>query len=722
MIAEGDTNGQAVDGDNNSNVNEEDINYTSDDDDDWDSYVNLSEKTLDQLKKNDPKLHSLSVYFATDDDEEEFVHSVNWEVEGKCIGESTHVKKINFDVRYEYLDEGERNNFEAFCRGVANNRSIETLSIIDSDLPEVETFASMCPFFEYNDNLREIIIPDCYIGGERTRLLAGALSRRCNKSSLRKIDLYASDVGGEQGEELMTVLSGYHNLVKLCLGHNMVGQGLANMLQNTNHLKKLDGYNNNIDVQCTTILAEALARNKSLNVLDLSYCKKIGDEGAAVLGNGLGRNNSLMKISMNHIQSITSTGWAAFFRGMSNSKSSLNELNIGQNNIGDEGALALAATIDKFKSIKSLDLSMISISANVWVTLLKSLFNPDSVLEKLCLYGNNIDDEVVAFSGGALVNNSTLKSLSLISNRSITGRGWAAFFGRLSNQNSLENLDVSGNNIDDGGMTVLSNLLGNNTALKSLNLTNNRFITPAGWQAFFNRLQTCHLVLEELDLTFNTIDDAGIPPLAIALSNASSLSRLRLGDNSSVTPAGWMALSTLLRPGSSLEELYLTSGNNINDETVIGFANVLVNNTSTKTLKLGYSGSTITLMGWEAITNVLCNKSSIDSIYRSNHTLQNVGWVDNRPDDLLSYLKLNENDNKSEVARQKILQHHFLSGDNINIDEFLDMDMEVLPHAIAWIGRDGTGQSLLFKLVQSMPTLFHSDMKVDAIGYKRKRG
>jgi len=78
----------------------------------------------------------------------------------------------------------------------------------------------------------------------------------------------------------------------------------------------------------------------------------------------------------------------------------------------------------------------------------------------------------------------------------------------------------------------------------------------------------------------------------------------------------------------------------------------------------------------------------------------------NRPDDLFSYLELNKNDNKFEVARQKIIQQHFLRGDNINIDEFLDMDVEVLPRAIAWIGRDATGQSLLFKLVQSMPTCF----------------
>ena len=456
-------------------------------------------------------------------------------------------------------------------------------------------------------------------------------------------------------------------------------------MQNS-HLKKLIiPSHQNIDVQCATILAESLARNKSLNVLCLSS-RKIGDEAATLLGNGLGKDNSLKKLSLSSIGPNTSTGWAALFKGLSNPSSSLNELHMTGNNISDKGALALSGAFSVNNSLKWLDLSVVSNSTNSWIALLKSLFNPDSVLEKLYMYNNDIDDEVVTFLGGALVNNATLKSLSLMYNISITERGWAAFFGRLSNLNSLEDLNVSMNNIDDDGMTVLSNVLGDNSTLRSL----------AGWQAFFGS------VLEELDLSYNTIDDDGIPPLVFALARVSSLSCLHIDNNRLITSVGLMALSTLLQ---GLEKLRLESVN-MNDVTVIGFANALVNNTETKTLQLGYTGSRVTLRGWKALASVLCNKSSIDSIYRSNHTLQDVGWINNRPDDLVSYLELNKNDNKFEVARQKIIQQHFLRGDNINIDEFLDMDVEVLPRAIAWIGRDATGQSLLFKLVQSMPTCF----------------
>ena len=60
---------------------------------------------------------------------------------------------------------------------------------------------------------------------------------------------------------------------------------------------------------------------------------------------------------------------------------------------------------------------------------------------------------------------------------------------------------------------------------------------------------------------------------------------------------------------------------------------------------------------------------------------------------------------QAEVARQKILQHHFLNNVDINTQAFVDTDTKVLPRAIAWIGMDITGQSLLYKLIHSMPSL-----------------
>ena len=76
------------------------------------------------------------------------------------------------------------------------------------------------------------------------------------------------------------------------------------------------------------------------------------------------------------------------------------------------------------------------------------------------------------------------------------------------------------------------------------------------------------------------------------------------------------------------------------------------------------------------------------------------------PFDLNLYLAMNMNKDKAEVARQKILNTHFSTtfdyydsdtedsddDDGANagtskIEEFLDMELEVMPHAISWIGR-----------------------------------
>ena len=71
-----------------------------------------------------------------------------------------------------------------------------------------------------------------------------------------------------------------------------------------------------------------------------------------------------------------------------------------------------------------------------------------------------------------------------------------------------------------------------------------------------------------------------------------------------------------------------------------------------------------------------------------------------------SYLELNKSgDDKTEVARQKIIQYYFDNGDR-NIQEIVDMELNELPHAIEWSGRNEAGLSLLYRLLRSVPFLF----------------
>ena len=308
--------------------------------------------------------------------------------------------------------------------------------------------------------------------------------------------------------------------------------------------------------------------------------------------------------------------------------------------------------------------------------------------------------------------------------------GWDAFFLSLSNNtnNSLENINLERNNIDDGTLVALTAALFTSGKLKVLNLGNNGAISAEGWQTFFTTLQNCNLVLEELILPSNNIRDMAMPSLTNALANARSLTRLDLEDNRAITSVGWTALTNILQhPNSSLTHLLLyiyVQNQNINDEVAISFANALINNKRLKTLDFGLINNlSVTARGWAALANVLCNKSSLNSIYNSNHIVSNVGW--GVPHDLAPYLRMNENDNKHEVARQKILKYHFADGDE-NIEEFVGMDIAVIPDTIAWIGRDSAGQSLLYNVVRSLPTLFDSDAKAKAaktaVGTKRKLG
>ena len=123
---------------------------------------------------------------------------------------------------------------------------------------------------------------------------------------------------------------------------------------------------------------------------------------------------------------------------------------------------------------------------------------------------------------------------------------------------------------------------------------------------------------------------------------------------------------------ASLETLDLDE-NNINDDTLIDFTRALEHNKTLKSLFLYQNPDDdwprITERGWEALSNLLCNKSSIMSTYNSNHTLQDPGDyaypLDAISKDLVESLELNENKDKVEVARQKILRTHF-SCDNDN--------------------------------------------------------
>ena len=354
--------------------------------------------------------------------------------------------------------------------------------------------------------------------------------------------------------------------------------------------------------------------------------------------------------------------------------------------------------------------------------------------------------------------------------------GFLALTNLVSNPSSaLEMLDFSQDDhyidLDDSmageidGTLAFATAIANNSTLKAVNFGGcDNFFTTSEWQIVSSILR--HNSIEELCFREQLIGVEGMIGITQGLTNNTSLKKLNLTECGGVTSDGWIQLSdaiennpaipleglqisasimtsevttsiaSILIGNESLKELTLGGRWDMRDEVLFDLSNALAGNDTLTTLSLGHVNGVVESrikddqsVGLKVLSRVLCNSSSIDATFQSNHTLAHVSLRvhdDNYrsavlPTQLADMLRLNGNDNKFEVSRQKILRCHF---DGYDTQEFVDMDLEVLPHVLAWsCGLDQRGASLLFRIIQTFPSLFDSNSRTSkaAVVTKRKR-
>ena len=332
------------------------------------------------------------------------------------------------------------------------------------------------------------------------------------------------------------------------------------------------------------------------------------------------------------------------------------------------------------QALHYLDLTNLDLVDERSTRLFMSALSKCTRLQKLDIHCNDVGDVTAGEIVASLNTHTNLSELSL--DMSSDGEEWGVALGQLlvnPRMAKLTNLNLQCLRICDRGAASLGNALGRTKSLKTISLSEAESITLSGWTSLLAGISSNpNCALEELDLAGffwgETIDfgDAGLAIVATSLVSNTKLKRLDVSANNqnpSITPAGWQ-----------------------------NFFNILENS--------------------------LCNNSSIESICTSNHTLHDVTYtIGSGPGDraLYSYLRMNGNDIKSEVVRQKIIQYYFLKDNSINMEEFVDMELGVLPHVIAWMGRDDIAFPLLYQTVKNTPWLFDSDSKAKLLGEKRKK-
>ena len=253
----------------------------------------------------------------------------------------------------------------------------------------------------------------------------------------------------------------------------------------------------------------------------------------------------------------------------------------------------------------------------------------------------------------ALSTNTTLKRLDLQESTLFGENEWISIFQCFQRPGSeLESLCLS----DAANVpAALFNALSSNRTLKYIDLSFIEGITTNQWMSLATSLN--NMPLEKLRLHGNQENDGGEEIEASTI-------------NGEVVAS----FATLLSNSSSLNTLDFGGNHDVGDGVVSTFAAALTKNRTLSILALDqvytieeddYS-DIITNMGWDAITLALCDGSSIDATFNSNHVLEKV-WGEwerrqqNRlPKDLFDLLQLNASDmSKFDVARKKILKTHF---------------------------------------------------------------
>jgi len=157
-----------------------------------------------------------------------------------------------------------------------------------------------------------------------------------------------------------------------------------------------------------------------------------------------------------------------------------------------------------------------------------------------------------------------------------------------------------------------------------------------------------------------------------------------LNDNN-IGNAGCEAIASLLEDQNCNIHTIQIYSNNIGNEGAISLVNGLSNNNVLKELDL--NDNPIDRSSAERpFFNLLCNASSINDTYLSNHTLEKVE-VDRL--NVWSFLQMNKCSNKSHVAIRKILLYH----SDIDMEPFFGWDMDgewtlkALPYVVAWFDK-----------------------------------
>ena len=509
----------------------------------------------------------------------------------ECGNKVLSIKTFYFNGR-----DSVREQYQAVNMLLSKMESLETLDITKTNLGAIEakdlTFNLTLP------HLQTLIIQESWLDQDSVMRLLEKLIIPCTK--FRKL---LFDTAVNQCKPLWQMLFKFPAFLKgstkLHLQEVKANQQdwklFSDSLKQHSHYTSLILTNCGIDNDIATVLAECLLQCTSLEDLKLDV-NIIGDTGAIALAECLQNCSDLksFSISFNH---IGNTGAIALSKGLKHC-TSLTELDLRFNKVDIDGAKALLATFEDRKNL-NIQIENHRITNQGILNIHTLDISKHSInCEKFSVLLSYVQD---------LEYWENMRTINIIE-FSISADGVKALADCLRNCHSLQTLNLAYNSISDDDASVLADGLSNCHSLQTLSLAHNK-VGIDGAKALADFLRNCHS-LQTLNLEWNSISADGAKALAFGLRNCHSLQTLNLEWNS-ISDDGAKALAFGQRNCHSLQTLNL-AGNKISADGAKVLADCLGNYHSLRILNL--AGNKISADGTKALAFGLRNCHSLQTL------------------------------------------------------------------------------------------------------------
>ena len=333
---------------------------------------------------------------------------------------------------------------------------------------------------------------------------AGIILQALSKiSSLKVLDLQSNQLTEDDGKYISSVILNNTGLNQLLLDNNDIGKGIlliAKALQQLKSLQVLGLSYTNMPKESSDDLALAIECNQCLNTIKL-HSNNL-QSAAIVILQALCNLSSLRVVDLRNNQLTEETGEYLSHLILSNPE--LNHMNLINNNIG-KGVLHIAKALKKVTSLKLLGLDNNSFPAQVCDELALAI-QSNQCLQSLWLPCICLNSNVLQ----SMVTISTLTDLNLNSTQLLEETGEVLSCIILHNT-GLEHLYLSNNNLGNGAVHVMK-AIQHLTQLRTLhlgNVTSSRVVSEECGEALSYAMSNNNH-LEDIDLSNNNLQEVAV--------------------------------------------------------------------------------------------------------------------------------------------------------------------------------------------------------------------